>query len=616
MKRKITFMAIIIASLLVMQLPIAVFADDSIETMPGVGNPSEIFADNAPAVWVGGNFIADNGFAESEGLNVIQKNMIVQNNQLLSVGVAGVGSGIVPTPDSVMLAVGGNLTVAPLPSEVKIGAPLIHAGIISAIAWIGGEVSGEVKAVHSDELEDTRNIHVGLGATATSLWSNFETELKKESEKLAQMVTTGTVTSLWDVARFESIDTGAPIQVFEISAEDLATFSSWGGFEFWGIPRLDNDWFAPIVINVIGESATLYQNDVRINGEDRVDAFDSPDFGNAASAILWNFVDAEYLEITGSSQVMGSIIAPYTESVNITASTNGRLFVNGDLTRSGEGTEHHNYPWTGGEWYFARVLEPLGDPESTEEPEEPGVPEEPEESSVPEEPEESGEPEGSEELGEPGESEGSEELDEPGESEGSEELGESGESEGSEELGESGESEGSEELDESEGSEGLGESGESEGSEELGEPGESEGSEELGEPGESDDPVDSRTGSSAGSVVTDDPDDPDSLDGLGTEHHTGSIVTDGTYGSDNPSDPVDSRTGYYTGMSVISNPDDPDDLEDLSDIDEPTTGYHIPNTSDNSSITRWLIVMCCSAVICIPCFLLSRKSNNSSSYTK
>ena len=77
MIRKAKLVTLLISALLIMQLPIAVSADsepcDCIVTMPGVGavSISTIYDDNAPAVWVGGDFIAKPDFAETEGLTVV-----------------------------------------------------------------------------------------------------------------------------------------------------------------------------------------------------------------------------------------------------------------------------------------------------------------------------------------------------------------------------------------------------------------------------------------------------------------------------------------------------------------------------------------------------------------
>ncbi|WP_312347903.1 choice-of-anchor A family protein [Actinomyces sp.] len=62
-----------------------------------------------------------------------------------------------------------------------------------------------------------------------------------------------------------------------------------------------------------------------------------------------NFVDvgdATTLDISGTTQFMGSILAP-NASAGITPNTNGRLFVGGDLTVSSKGQEHHSFPWIG-----------------------------------------------------------------------------------------------------------------------------------------------------------------------------------------------------------------------------------------------------------------------------
>ncbi|MCL2046455.1 MAG: choice-of-anchor A family protein [Oscillospiraceae bacterium] len=367
--QKSAYAAILFIALLITLVPIGAEAEaqscDCLTSIPSVNSVSTIFEDNSPAMWVGGNFIAASDFKESEGLTVVRGNMIVQHNITLGVGVVGVGSGIVPTPDSVMLAVGGDL-VATNSSMVIIGAPVSGTVTVPAHALIGGDVIGDVSAVYIDGLiisEDGRNIYDNLGPLAISHWAGFESELKAESAKYALMTPTGTATSLGGSITFDSNDISAPIQVFEINASDLAVATSYCDFYFTNIDQGSNGRYTPIVINVIGANATLFQTSVNINGT-RVDGLATPNFGNAASAILWNFVDATYLEIPGSSQVMGSIIAPHTSTVNISAHTNGRLFVNGNLTRSGTNTEHHNYPWIGGGWYFKCSHEPLvGPPE-------------------------------------------------------------------------------------------------------------------------------------------------------------------------------------------------------------------------------------------------------------
>ena len=329
---------------------------DTIHTR-NLGHLDVNYEDNSPAVWVGGDFYVNSRFVESEGLLIVEGDMSVQNGELwLSIGVPGLGSGILPTSNGVMLAVGGYLVVSSPPTTVKIGEKFSPTRIIGAVALIGGKVEGDVIVVNEDGEENTDKLIDDLGVLATAQWADFQVELEAESSMLASLTANGSVipaANAWDPIEFIGTATGTSLQVFDMSADTFAT-TAFGEFVFTDIPEFDNGRFAPIVINVYGENATFYQNFVHVNGNlvNSPNPFDSPDFGNAASAILWNFVDVKNLSVTGTSQVMGSIIAPYAESTSITAHTNGRLYVNGNLTRSGDGTEHHNYPWTGGEWWF------------------------------------------------------------------------------------------------------------------------------------------------------------------------------------------------------------------------------------------------------------------------
>ena len=374
MKRNFALAALLVLALIIMQVPTAVNADsepcDCLEKVItlGIGNPSDHHKDNSPAVWVGGNFTAMPGFRESEGLLVVCKEMTVKTNGWLGVGTAGAGSGKIPDANSVMLAVGGDLE-AISPSRVRISPPVtsittVTNGIIPAVALIGGEVRGDVLAQHEDGVETIENIYDDLGPSAISHWADFKNQLITESKNLADMDYNGDVDPAehtWDPIVFTGTDSGTDLQVFEIDDASIFATTEFGNYHFNSIPVLPDGRFVPILINVYGEDIHFFQNTVHINGE-QVNSPAAPKVGNAASAILWNFVEAKTLDITGDSQVMGSIIAPDTVSVNITTSTNGRLYVNGNLTRSSSSfgnTEHHNFPWTGGEWYFKCSHEPL-----------------------------------------------------------------------------------------------------------------------------------------------------------------------------------------------------------------------------------------------------------------
>ena len=322
---------------------------DGIGSMPGVGNPHSVFVDNSIAKWVGGNFTATGRFAESEGLNVIRGNLYLQTQGLVNFGVVGVGSGIFPANESVMLAVGGNVTVT-YPSWGKVGAP-IPAGIFTGQGFIGGSITGRFVDVWNVLPNDSAFIHTDLGAAATSHWNNFEGRLRSDSAYFRSREATGTV-SLGNNITFHSTNPTANPQVFNINAAVLNNMASWGTIAFTGIPVQENGLYTPVVINVYGGPINFGFSRFLVNGVFVDYPLSNPRFGNASSALLWNFADTTSLRINGTSQFMGSIIAPNTQSTFLEVHTNGRLFVNGNLTRTGTGTEHHNFPWLGGSNHF------------------------------------------------------------------------------------------------------------------------------------------------------------------------------------------------------------------------------------------------------------------------
>lgn len=295
--------------------------------MPGIGNVPA-YTDSNVAVFAGGDYLATGTSAESEGLLLVQGDAVFDkaNGGVFNVGTVGVGSGIVPPAGSTMLAVGGEITVGPTTS-VHVGANLDGGGAVAA----GGAANGSF-----DTNGATLTVDLGRAA-AMAPNEDFQSVVDDTSATLGVSPATGTTEIAFGRVTF----TGTPgdeMQVFEVDGASLATT-----FEvfFESIPA-----DVPILINVTGSDVSFAPNHFSLNGE-RVDAFSSPNFGNAASRILWNVTDATSLLIGGSSQFMGSVLAP-SAATEVTASTNGRMHVGGDLTYSGLGNEHHNYPWTGG----------------------------------------------------------------------------------------------------------------------------------------------------------------------------------------------------------------------------------------------------------------------------
>lgn len=295
--------------------------------MPGIGNVPA-YTDSNVAVFAGGDYLATGTSAESEGLLLVQGDARFDkaNGGVFNVGSVGVGSGIVPPGGSTMLAVGGDIAVGATTS-VHVGANLDGGGAVAA----GGSANGSF---------DTNGaaLTVDLGrAAAMAPNEDFQSIVVDTSASLGGSPATGTTEIAFGRVTFTGT-AGDAMQVFEVDGAALATTSE---VFFESIPA-----DVPILINVTGGDLSFAPNHVSLNGE-RVDDFSSPNFGNAASRILWNVTDATSLHLGGSSQFMGSVLAP-AATTEVTASTNGRMHVGGNLTYSGVGNEHHNYPWTGG----------------------------------------------------------------------------------------------------------------------------------------------------------------------------------------------------------------------------------------------------------------------------
>ncbi len=348
--------------------------------MPVLGhNPT--FTDSGIALFAGGDYTAKGGSAEAEGLLVVGGNAtFAKSGGVFNVGRVGMGSGIIPKSGDVMLAVGGDLSVDK-GVTLDVGHGLTSGPKYGGSVRVGGklDVKGQLET-NGGQSPD------GLGKEA-ALKPNagFGATIKKESASLGALKATGKTEKQGGSVTFKGSGQGG-LQVFEISAADINDVST---FTFESIPGDSS-----VVVNVTGsQGVKISPMAVGFNG-DRVDVYSSSKFGEAASRILYNFEDSASLTLGSGGNFMGSVLAP-AASADITASTNGRLYVGGDLTTRGSGNESHNYPWNGTPPFSCEPGEP-GEPEKPEvpstptptpsTPEEPGTPEEPETPGTPEEP--------------------------------------------------------------------------------------------------------------------------------------------------------------------------------------------------------------------------------------
>jgi choice-of-anchor A domain-containing protein len=311
-------------------------------TIPGPGTGNPIWTDDNVAVFAGGDFVAFAGAAESEGLMVVGGDATFDktNGGTFNVGWVGVGSAVAPTPGSVMLAVGGGLTVG-IRTILDVGANAFDAdGVLRGGAVsVGGTTDPDYEDDGSQYQLNGGALTQGMGATALEPWADWPELLTQQSTEFAALAPTGTVVS-GTTLELTGDGTSDP-QVFEI---DAATLEANPAITFLG---LADD--VPVIINVTGGPVDWAPN-YFADESGRVDIPSSPRFGTVASRTLWNFVDADSVHIGGTSQVLGTMLVPSAgagdaPALRVTASTNGRLLTNGGLTMDGAGNEHHNYPW-------------------------------------------------------------------------------------------------------------------------------------------------------------------------------------------------------------------------------------------------------------------------------
>ena len=180
----------------------------------------------------------------------------------------------------------------------------------------------------------------GVGAApALSPYADFGSAVNALSSSLAGEEATGVVSEQDGVLTFTGNGKSGDLQVFSVAEAQLQSAK-------WDVSFVNvGDATTPILVNVVGTD-TAYQGVDTLGDGDNLSAPGGAGFGNWASRILWNHPDATTLDIGGSTQFMGSILAP-SAGATITPSTNGRVYEGGDLTVNGAGEEQHAFPWIG-----------------------------------------------------------------------------------------------------------------------------------------------------------------------------------------------------------------------------------------------------------------------------
>lgn len=316
---------------------------------PDIGN-TPTFTDNNVNVFAGGDF-QTGGTAEIEGLVVVSGDASIDHPGTFNVGRAGVGSGISPEPGTVMFRVGDGLTVS-AGTTVDVGSQLSGGG--GALTGGAAALDGMLETNGGDQEFD-------LGREpALGEFAGFAQTISGESDALAAVEANGTVQVTGAQLHLTGAGEPGTLQVFTIDAADLDEVSE---VYFEALPE-----GSAVLVNVQGagpdggEGAALDVTFtwVSIDGE-RVD--DGAGLGNASARTLWNFPDVTDLTIGGSSQFIGSVLAPRADAL-VTASTNGRVYVGGDLTADGTSNELHAYPWIGSDAFGCVPPEDPDDPDA------------------------------------------------------------------------------------------------------------------------------------------------------------------------------------------------------------------------------------------------------------
>jgi choice-of-anchor A domain-containing protein len=316
-------------------------------TCPDVGGGPAIgeipaFTDGNVAIFAGGSFTATGQAAEAEGLMVVMGTATFDRptGGTFNVGTVGAGSQIAPPPGTDMLVTGGGVVVGPN-NTLSVGA--LSVGQDGTL--LGGNINtaGSVVVQPGGSVETSNGSIVENNPQASAPFAGFGASLTSASGQFSALPDTGSTAVSFGTATFTGNGTSNP-QVFTISAAQLATAQA---FVFNGIPTNPTGGWVPIIVNVTGAGpATMLQNFMSINGT-RVDDL-GVNMGNAARSLLWNFTSASDVTIAGTSQNIGSLLVPQAGgTLTVNASTNGRVYTNGNIVMSGSGNEMHNYPWNG-----------------------------------------------------------------------------------------------------------------------------------------------------------------------------------------------------------------------------------------------------------------------------
>ncbi|RSS64122.1 choice-of-anchor A family protein [Streptomyces sp. WAC07061] len=294
-------------------------------TEPAPHNGDFAGQDASVNVFVGGHYQVKDKAAEAEGKVVVLGDLTIDKSGggVFNMGVAGVGSRVVPPDGTDFVTVGGGVTV-------KDGNRLIIGGHDSTTTSYGNlrygtNVTGKTEITPSGKAVQDKNSAKPLRGLLSVI--------EDTSACAAKAPATGTVRVTSSEAAFTG-DGKSARQVFNVTG-DLGGDHAIG-LTFHKIPA-----GATVVINLLSPKAT-------VNTYTGSSAPGDP-MAELGPNLLWNFPSATDATITGSAQFQGSVMSGNPKGT-VTLSPpgmNGRVYLAGTLVQKGSGSEIHRYPFNG-----------------------------------------------------------------------------------------------------------------------------------------------------------------------------------------------------------------------------------------------------------------------------
>lgn len=325
---------------------------------PTVGNGPPQFTDSNISTFVGGDLNIEGGAAEIEGRIVVRESMNLnkQYGGIFNTGRVGVGSQVVPTPGTWMLAVGSSYDHA-IRLQNNTTLEVAHGLEGGGDVAVSGDTDPSYPTWESNLIETNGGkISLDLGDFEPSRFASFEAAFQTLSQELTTPPTDSFEGAVSYTGTTLTLTGGGPgtageLQVFNVDYDALGITGSIS-IKYVNIP--DETYVA---INVAGTDLTMQVSDISSNGS-AVGAWDDPLTALVSSRTLWNFPDALDLTLPPYTAFLGSVLVPQAEShLELSTSLNGRVLTSGDMTMNGTGNEVHAYAWG---WSLVTSCDPEG----------------------------------------------------------------------------------------------------------------------------------------------------------------------------------------------------------------------------------------------------------------